>query len=196
MNDEEGDLWPDEITVDVVSPAMILNKQADALARRTQGMVRGDVSIEEVTHGPSTLFFDLVAPAASYRRRILAVRFSESLVYPAVLTSHDKIELPRGPTPATNWGLQAEEARRSRVAYTPSEFERYLAAIFSSGRVKSAVLSLIAKSNEVRQCLSVRRDSRDSTPDPTTRTTSEHSQPEESPVFEEDSLPMDSDGGS
>jgi hypothetical protein len=195
MNSDEGDLWPDEITVDALSPAMILNQQAEALTRRTQGLVRGDLSVIEDPRTVSTLHFDLVAPAVPYRRRILVVRYNGNAVYPAVITSHDAITLSSGTHPGVGWGIEGfEDRQRPRVSYTPSEFEKYVAQILSSGRVKSAVLALIAKTNDVRRCFIVRNDSGDSVTSPAASTESEPAQPDESPPPAEDSLPADDTG--
>ncbi|QJW97673.1 hypothetical protein FTUN_5250 [Frigoriglobus tundricola] len=43
MADDNSDLWLKDLVVDVLSPIMILNERAESLAKRTQGIVKGEV---------------------------------------------------------------------------------------------------------------------------------------------------------
>lgn len=152
MEDSEVDLWPVDIDVDALSPLMILNQQAEILAKRTKGLVRGDISIDERTDEVSEILFDLLSPAASYRQRILTIRQSGDLVYPALITSHVFVDLGQGITPefGDKWSVDPKEIYLSRLAYTPKALENYLSLIFSSLEVKAIILSLIARSNQLQ----------------------------------------------
>jgi len=150
MADEPADFWPDDIAIDALSPAMIFNQQSEMLARKTKGLIHGELVLEE-SDQLVKLYFDLVATAASFRHRLLIVRYGEA-VYPAVLTAMRQTDFPEhlNLLPSKTWGVNDEEKERSRVAFTPEEFEELFKSVINSKRAKASVLSLIAKSNETK----------------------------------------------
>jgi hypothetical protein len=154
MATDESDLWPADLVVDVRSPIMILNEQAEALSKRTKGIVKG-----EVVSGVSGRFeqpsFDLVAPAVGVRHRILRVRYSKELPYPVVLIAGPLqrnivafADQPDFATPA-EWNLAGDEAAQARLAHTPNEVREFLKTIFNAPTSRATLFSLVARSNEV-----------------------------------------------
>lgn len=152
---EIADLWPSEIKVDVLSPTMILNAQAEILSQRTQGLIQPEIIGE--TKGPlQKLYFDLVAAANNgSRNRILIVTQRLDQPYPAVVTARvladeRDVELISDTLPTKiDWGLDsAEEVSRSRVVLTPGEFTRLIALVFQSVEVQTNLISILAKANE------------------------------------------------
>jgi len=153
--DNEDDLWPSEIVVNVLSPLMILRQQAEIISRRTQGLVTGDVRIAFIGSELKELCFDVLASAIGHRQRILTVRYPHEIPYPTLLMAdvftQDKFSSPfEEPLDQKYWHLQSDaEAARSRIAYSPSQFKTLLREIFNSTGTISILLSLIARSNEL-----------------------------------------------
>lgn len=126
-------LWPDDITVDVVTPAAILKAQASQLAASTKGLLLAEVNASragsQVVHQ-----LDVIAPAlGGYRHRLLQVSHRQDRVYPATVS---------GP------GLEALSEWGDKEAYTQQELLKLIGASLQSGEAKSLLLSLIARSNE------------------------------------------------
>jgi len=158
MNVSESDLWPSDVVVDVLSPLMILNEQAEALTKRTQGIVRG-----EVLPGNAGTFeqlsFDIVAPAIAIRQRLLLARFSKEMPYPVVLIAAPLVrhfstanvtQIADEQAEIAHWKLSSErELSQARLASSPSEVRALLRLVFHAPATKAALLSLIARSNEV-----------------------------------------------
>ncbi|MDY3562098.1 hypothetical protein R5W23_003544 [Gemmata sp. JC673] len=154
MATNESDLWPADLVVDVLSPTMILNEQAEALAKRTQGIVRGEIYPGNAGQFEQ-LIFDLVAPAVGVRQRILNVRFAHDFPYPVVLLAKpfdfkDDSGWPHAQAaPARNWNLSNDEVYLSRLAHSPAEMRDLLKLVFNAPQTRAMLFSLIARSNEV-----------------------------------------------
>jgi hypothetical protein len=153
MANDKSDLWPPDLVVDVLSPIMILNEQAEALAKRTQGIVKGEV-LPSVAGKFKQISFDLVAPAVGVRQRILRVRYSEEFPYPVVLIAPPFYRLIVLSTfddyadPET-WNLSDDEKSLARLAHTPNEVRECLKTVFNSSTTRTMLFSLVARSNEV-----------------------------------------------
>jgi hypothetical protein len=155
MPNDNSDLWPPDLVVDVLSPVMILNEQAEVLAKRTKGIVKGEV-LPGVAGKFEQISFDIVAPAAGVRQRILRVRYSKEYPYPVVLIAPP---LERGSfeisgtesdqADPTQWKLAVDESIQARVAYTPNDVREFLKRIFNAPTTRAALFSLVARSNEV-----------------------------------------------
>ncbi len=77
------DLWPDDISTDVLTPLAIMRAQKPGLEHRTKGLVEVDLnSVEkqnDIVHN-----FDLIVPTLdAVRQRILVVTHKRDAVYPA-----------------------------------------------------------------------------------------------------------------
>lgn len=155
MANDNSDLWPPDLVVDVLSPIMILNEQAEALTKRTQGIVKGEV-LPGVAGKLKQVSFDLVAPALRIRQRILHVRYREEFPYPAVLIagplSRGSITFdPKSADHAdpTEWMLSGDEQHQARLAHTPSDVRELLKVVFNAPSNRATLFSLVARSNEV-----------------------------------------------
>ena len=154
-DDDENDLWPSEIMVNVLSPLMILRQQAEIISKRTQGIVIGDVRISFIGADLKELCFDVIASAIGHRQRGLTARYPHDVPYPTLLMA-DVFAQDKFPSPfdesldQKHWHLQSDaEVARSRIAYSPSQFKGLLREIFNSSGTISILLSLIARSNEL-----------------------------------------------
>jgi hypothetical protein len=155
MAESNIDLWPPDIVVDVLSPQMILNEQAEALAKRTQGILRGEV-LPGVAETFAQLNFDIVAPAVGLRQRLLSARYSYERPYPVVLIADPFVRhlgIARESADYAEpkqWKLSSErEESQARLASTPNDVRDLLKLLFHAATTKAALLSLIARSNEV-----------------------------------------------
>ncbi|MBN9121634.1 MAG: hypothetical protein J0I06_21225 [Planctomycetes bacterium] len=155
MAEDDSDLWPADIVVDVVPPVAILNEQAEALAKKTQGIVKGEVR-SNTTDQFEQLSFDLVAPAVGLRQRILLMRFVRDFPYPVVLIAAPLTSPLAGSSGSPEardllltWKLSDAEQRQARLAHTPREVRELLKTIFNAPATRGALFSLIARSNEV-----------------------------------------------
>ena len=144
------DLWGHAISVDVLTPAAILNTQATLLKRKTQGIVIAELETTEGSKNIVTIKLDLVAPAVdNFRATVLAVRHKADYVYPALVTSSAFAGKGGGPFGDLKWG--GVEDQMSKLAETEMQFISLLQEALQSGPILSIVQSLIAKSNEARQ---------------------------------------------
>ncbi|MFO0826320.1 MAG: hypothetical protein U0792_24910 [Gemmataceae bacterium] len=156
MATELLDLWPSDLNVDAVSPRMLLNEQAEVLARKTKGLVRGEVSISSEapndTEGPvEQLNFDLFAPAVGFRQRLLFLRYGKETLYPVAIMAtalRDRGEITGTPTTITE--AAANGRYPARFAASPEEVQEVLRIVFNAPTTKATLFSLIARSNEIR----------------------------------------------
>src|SRR5439155_23788332 len=84
MPDTIPDLWSDDITVNVVTPLVILRKQAQLLTQKTKGVLEAHVHTIGGDAGLTRHEFDIYAPALGYRERLFTATHWEQ-VYPVVL---------------------------------------------------------------------------------------------------------------
>lgn len=147
------DLWPDDIHADVLSPAMVLHAQVEALAKKSGGILRVDVRTD-MNQEKIELSLDLIAPAVNdYRITLLKVWHDPDMVYPATVKSRGLLpaqarrgEMPQIPLMA--YPPHESSMPDERTAETQEEFIKVISDILRSGWVRSLIQSLIARSNE------------------------------------------------
>jgi len=135
------DLWPNDISTDVLTPLAIMRSQVPGLERRTKGLLEADISSvekeKEIVHN-----FDLVAPAVDrVRERILVVTHERNRVYPAKM---EAAVFGRN-SPGSDYYGTSFTAR----AMSQEDFLKLLSEVIRSPEVRSSIESLIARSNEV-----------------------------------------------
>jgi hypothetical protein len=149
MSNATTDLWPEDLVVNVQTPAMILNEQAEALGKRTQGIVRSSTS-DSYQGTLRSIDFELTAPVIGFRARLLQVRHEEERPYPCVVVAgalRDDPELE--PEDADTWALTPAEFEQACEAESPDELRKLLRTVFNAPETKSMLFSLVARSNEV-----------------------------------------------
>lgn len=117
-------------------PITILKEQAEMLSRITGGVLHGNVSMESESR-TFVLTLSVVAPALDYSYEILQAEHKIELYPVSVQAGQRRIVNGRVEKP-TVVECQTEE-----------EFERALAEIFSSPRVKSVIASLRSQSKAI-----------------------------------------------
>lgn len=154
----KSDLWPEDITSEaVLSPARILLDQVEALAARTNGLLKGQVRKRE--DGDRVILgFEIVPHNVDTRVRLFEVHHRAEFGYPAAII------LPKAKLPAylkkeryvpSKLGIaevlsevQGEWVENEWVATSPQEFSERIADVFSLPHIKTRVLSLLARANE------------------------------------------------
>lgn len=173
-----------------LTPAEVLEAQAEYLTRATGGVLQGDVHSTRV-RGKVSHAFIVNAPLLQQALEILEVEHVEDLPYPAVilpapLTSDDLIdELGTKEVPANNYSVSTDIQERLRhyslgaiTSSKPfvrvrvanplssfSEFQDALREILSSAKVRGRLNSLIAKSRTMRADQSERGEAAKGSPD-------------------------------
>src|SRR5262245_45532269 len=113
-NPPTEDLWPEDIKADIRTPSMILKAQAQALRKRTKGLLVAEVEARrQLDPGLHALRFDVVAPPFHYARNALfQVTHNPEQPYPAAFISSSqgpanniRAGLPTGMAP--NWLIPA-----------------------------------------------------------------------------------------
>lgn len=135
MPDTIPSLWSDDIKVDVVTPLAILRAQLEPLYRMTKGLLRAEISSDELPNDTVEHAFELIAPALSnYRYKVLSANHHHNRVYPV--------------------GVEAEcfesTSIPERLAHTQEEFIEIIGEVLHSGEIRSVIHSLLARSNEER----------------------------------------------
>jgi hypothetical protein len=142
------DLWGPEIKLDVLTPTMILNAQAEKLKEKTKGVILADF-FARMRGNIKTLVFDIRAPAvANFRVRIMTVRHHSDRIYPAVVTSRSLHRGDRSIPDEILIQIPENESYNSFPCFTSNEFVNVVAQVLRSVDVQSVIESLIAKSNE------------------------------------------------
>ena len=142
------DLWPEDISTDVLSPQAILKFQAAQLEKRTKGILRGRVE-EQVSEGNRTLILVAEAPAVSITGELLRVVSGVERAYPATVYGpgmrHEvPVKVP-GPLVALTGGTMTKEYK---VASGESQLIELVREVLASDETRSTLDSLIALSNE------------------------------------------------
>jgi len=127
-------LWPEDIAVtDVIAPVTILKEQASLLGQRTKNLVEGRVSpgigkgLDMFDAGRFTYDFDLVAPALkNYTYRLFSISHGVEF-YPLTIDS--------ATLNSADFKVNNDE-----------EFLKALETIFSSGKTKGIISSLVSQS--------------------------------------------------
>ena len=134
MASETHDLWPEDLaTSTVVPPVAILREQAAALARRTNGLIEGEVLSRPERHRPSDPAYHpfvhefwFRAPAFDdYRCQLLDVLHGFDL-YPVV------VRYKLGP-------------EREVHAETEDRFKEVLAGLFSDAKTREVIGALLSQ---------------------------------------------------
>jgi len=133
MASETHDLWPEDLaTSTVVPPVAILREQAAALAKRTNGLIEGEVVSRPERHRPSEPGhpflheFWLRAPAFDdYRCKLLDLRHGFDL-YPVSL----------------RYKLDPQDEVQ---ASTEADFKRVLAEVFSRPKTRQVIAALLSQ---------------------------------------------------
>src|SRR4051794_36125765 len=101
------DLWPDDITVDVVPPLAILRSQAGLLGVKTKGILRAEVTTTTGDTGYVQHHLDIVVPALqNYRARLLNATHDRDRVYPVAVEA--ECFMPRDKDWRPSW-MKADE---------------------------------------------------------------------------------------
>jgi len=170
------DLWPtDLVAEDVLGPQDILEYQAKLLTRRMNSLLQGQV-VKTDTGDRIILGFEVNAPKIDVTKQLFTVQHQSDAEYPVLLVPPDddiprylqeQVLIPGQPErriPSVMKTLNsvfqnehmnedtivpAEEPRllvSEWVAASPEQFSNKLERILNSSTVKSAILSLLAKS--------------------------------------------------
>jgi hypothetical protein len=122
------DLWPDDISSSIVSPAAILRYQASQLEKRTNGILRGEV--EEKSEGSHvSLHLVAIAPAVNgLRCELFSVEYAKNAVYP--VTVH-------GP----GLDLDSFTQERFEIADGQEELQKAIAKMLRTNEIRSTLSS-------------------------------------------------------
>ncbi|MFO0799570.1 MAG: hypothetical protein U0804_19035 [Gemmataceae bacterium] len=164
MPDAFASDWPDDIKVDVLPPVAILRARASEIGRITKGILKGEVSTTTGAGDMVSHRLDLVAPALNGRRYGVLNAIHRADLYPVLVeaecfkppVSRSRVgaavggsfpmfvaggtdpEPPPWPDP-TDW---------RPVANNEDEFVARVREVLRSGKVRAAIDTLLALSNE------------------------------------------------
>lgn len=177
MPTEIPDLWGDDIKVDVLSPLMILKAQDEAIRRKTQGVLRAEITTREVSGfenrfgnlekddelgdnvvRPNWLIhtLDIASPVLAYCETLLEVRHAVNRAYPATLTVPAPIQwdLDQDSTDLDDTTGALEHSLvgdYKAIAYSAAELLRHLRRALQSQNTRAAVDSMLALANETKE---------------------------------------------
>ena len=138
------DLWPDEIAVDVRSPAALLHMQVDFLKRKTNGILEAEVVTAIVSKSFTAPLADPYAGTEMEKQpfkehslilKLPSLGHKECVV---CVFHHDKRPYP----------VHFDEG--GRVAHSQNEFVDLLRKQLQSKETVAMMQSMIARSNEAR----------------------------------------------
>ncbi len=144
MPTEIPDLWGDDIRVDIVPPLVVLKTQAEAISRRTKGMLTADVSSSRDVDddGAVECRHKLLLQARSigyHGEELLQIQHYENRYYPLT------IELPTGIV----WDYADSDTPTAyRRCNDQDELLAALGRALTSPPTKAALNSLLARVNE------------------------------------------------
>lgn len=169
-----NDLWPEDITSEAVLPPFrVLLDQAEALAKRTNNLLEGQVRRRK-DGDRIILGFEIVPHGVETRVRLFEVHHRAEFDYPVAIM-FPSVDLPEylkvNPAQSSNLmkALKAgivnpniappvgspdfsqflgERTEINWVATSPQEFNEKLKAVFALPQIKSRVLSLLARATE------------------------------------------------
>jgi hypothetical protein len=137
-------MWPDEISVDVVTPLTRLRVLASELEQRTKGILQARIDTFPRDEGKVEQHFEIVAPALShYEHQLLIAKHHHEIVYPTILIGEFVDEKQ------SQFSGETSYTKQSRVAATEKELDTAIGEILRSPRTLSVIQSLIARSKEV-----------------------------------------------
>ena len=132
--------WPDEISVDVVTPLTVLRTLASSLEQKTKGILRAEIVHSHLREDLVQLSFDIVAPAVGhYRHQLLIAQHHPELVYPVDLTGDFLDDSING----------QGYYRYTQTLSTQQQLEKALMESIRSPNTLAVINSLIARSSEV-----------------------------------------------
>jgi hypothetical protein len=144
---EIPDLWGDDFQVEVLSPILILRMQAEAIQKKTRGILLGEVSTRIAEPDETQLGYaidihnlDLIAPAINYRESILEVWHKVDRYYPIFIKLPEEIE----------WEKPSIKSSSSKRASSEEEYIHYLGVALQSSPSRSVISTLLAKSNDLK----------------------------------------------
>ncbi len=142
------DLWSDDIEVNLVSPVAILRAQTGFLERKTQGVLRAEVT-STTSDNREIHSLDLIAPALNgYRKSILSAAHAKDMIYPVTVRSEGLIPPDRGLGDALARLAMGSSGPDRKSVSSQTELIEVVREILQSGYVRSLIHSLIARSNE------------------------------------------------
>lgn len=144
MENRIRNLWPEDISVDVLSPVAALRSQAGLLREKTKGLVDAEVVDETIKVNQSEqvqLRLNLIAPMLKNARfGILTATHDSEQVYPVEVQA----DIFR-PTDESDVGYWSPP-----LAVDESEFFQLLRKVLNSPHTKSLINSIIARSNDLK----------------------------------------------
>jgi hypothetical protein len=147
MPTEIPDLWGDDIDVDVVSPHVILKTQAEAIARRTKGLLTAEVSTsaepDDDFNFTSTHKLLILARSIGYEgEELLQIQHPDKRYYPL------SIEVPSGIV----WDYSDSDTPTCyRRCNDQDELIAALRTVLTSPPTKATLNNLLARVNEKRE---------------------------------------------
>lgn len=171
MSSISDDLWPDDVkSQEFLTPDEILTKQAGHLTERTGGLIAGNVVREEVKSESEetkvVLRFEIASARVDKRIKLFEAAHRDGFEYPVSLTPPSD-ELPNylkekyyqpgmseimSIITQNQFDLLKQKGcwiENDWVASSPIAFANKVQSILSMPSVKSAVMSLLAKSKEI-----------------------------------------------
>jgi hypothetical protein len=159
MTETIPDLWPEEIKVDVQSPAAIFRRQASQLQIRTKDSLEGEVKIALSPDRKIMYDFRIVAPALDgYKHSLFMAKHDETMVYPVIIwfkpwVDAAKTEFKRkyrsiGLQAAIEATVTPPEPDGAREAATPKDLLELLKELLNAPYTKGIIMSLLARVNE------------------------------------------------
>ena len=149
MSTAKQSLWPSEIKPGIQIPFAILQQQAEALTKQTEGLLVGEVKVSHnedrsVTH----VALDMVVPLLdNYRHRVLSVTHRANLIYPAEVDA----ELFRRTASARLEVDPSGRTGRPNEAASDNQLLELVKKVLESVEVKALAISLIAKVTELME---------------------------------------------
>jgi hypothetical protein len=140
MNGKLVDLWPDDISTDVLSPQAILKFQAAQLEKRTKGILRGRVE-EVINDEEKTLILVIEAPAVSITGELLRVVSKVERAYPVKVYGPGMAHVVADAD--CEIGVQDY-----KVANGEGQLIELVREVLAAGETRATLDSLIALSNE------------------------------------------------
>jgi hypothetical protein len=163
-------LWPSDIKPTILSPRTILEGQAQALTKKTNGLLVGDLRVSHDEEKNRTyLSLDVVVPALNnYRHRILTATHARETIYPTRIDADYFKPSPNEMvssqmTPVLNALNKRPRDREENEAASDEEFRTLVGHVLQSHLVKAALVSLIARANEILSARD-RQDQGETTP--------------------------------
>jgi len=150
MANEIPNVWPEDITLDIVTPQAILRIQAENLRTQTKGLLHARVTRTE-SDREALYELDVIAPVLGSTHRVLNARHGKDVVYPVIVDAECfRREHKEADFQAIQTVLLGRKPRHPGAASTQDEFLKVIETVLGSNEVRSLLQSLIARSNEAQ----------------------------------------------